>query len=201
MRALTISRELGSLGTSIAQVVAERLGYRLMWREVINEAAASVGSPEIALSEIDDLGLLGLRPSEQAFKAYHRAVRSIIEELASEGHVVILGRAGQVILQEHPDVFHIKILAPLEARVHRIASRRNISQKAARAQIEQSDRTRRCYLRRHYDVEWRNPELYDLIINTLRMDVDTAATVIEDATTSLRLESKNLEKEGHLDRP
>jgi len=171
-----------------------------MWREVINEAAASIGSPEIALSEIDDLDLLGLHPSEQAFKAYHQAVRSIIEALASEGNVVILGRAGQVILQDHPEVFHIKILAPLDVRVKRVASKRNISQKAARAQIEQSDRTRRCYLRRHYDVEWRNPELYDLIVNTLRMDIDTAVTLIEEATTSFRLESKNLEKDEHLDR-
>jgi cytidylate kinase len=187
MRTLTISRELGSLGTSIAQAVAERLGYRLVWREIINEAAAQVGSPEIALAQIDDLGLLDLHPSERAFKAYHEAVRSIIEDLASKGQVVILGRAGQAILRDDPTVFHIKILAPLHLRIERIASSRNISPESARAQIEQSDRTRRCYLKRHYAVEWRDPELYDLVVNTLRLDVDAAATLIENAITRLRL--------------
>jgi len=187
MRTLTISRELGSLGTSIAQAVAERLGYRLVWREIINEAAAQVGSPEIALAQIDDLGLLGLHPSERAFKAYHEAVRLIIEDLASKGRVVILGRAGQAILHDDPTVFHIKILAPLHLRIERIASRRNISSEAAQAQIEQSDRTRRCYLKRHYAVEWRDPELYDLVVNTLRLNVDAAATLIENAIAHLHL--------------
>ena len=194
MQTLTVSRELGSLGTSIAQAVAERLGYRLVWREIINEAAANVGSPEIALAQIDDLGLLGLHPSERAFKDYHRAVRSIIEDLALKGQVVILGRAGQAILKDDPTVFHIKILAPLHLRIERIASRRNISREAARAQIEQSDRTRRCYLKRHYSVEWRDPELYDLVVNTLRLDVDAATRLIENAVASLRL---NTPSKGH----
>ncbi len=194
MQTLTISRELGSLGTSIAHAVAERLGYRVVSREVINEAAMSVGSPEIALSQIDELGLLGLHPSERAFKAYHQAVGAIIEELASEGQVIIVGRAGQVILQDDPAVFHIKILAPLNVRIERIASRGNIPSQAARAQIEQSDRTRRCYLKRHYHVEWRNPELYDLVINTLRMDVEKAAILIENATAGFRLNQNQLRK-------
>lgn len=188
METLTISRELGSLGTAIARTVAERLGYRLVWREVINEAAVSVGSPEIALSQIDDLGLLDLHPSERAFRAYHQAVRTIIEKLASKGKVVVLGRAGQVILQDDPTAFHIKILAPLDVRIERIASRRSITPKASRAQIEQSDRNRRCYLKRHYNVEWRDPELYDLVINTLRMDVDKAASLIEDAAARFRFD-------------
>jgi cytidylate kinase len=186
MQTLTISRELGSLGTSIAHAVAERLEFRLVWREIINEAAIRVGSPEIALSQIDDLGLLDLRPSERALNAYHQAVQSIIEDLASEGHVVIVGRAGQVILKNDPTVFHVKILAPIDLRIERIADKGKISRRAAKAQIEQSDRRRRSYLKRHYGVEWRNPELYDLIINTLRMDIETATTLIVDATTSFR---------------
>ena len=141
MQTLTISRELGSLGTSIAHAVAKRLGYRWVWREVINEAASRVGSPEIALSQIDDLGLLGLRPSERSLEAYHQVVKSIIEGLAAEGRVVIVGRAGQVILRDDPTVFHIKILAPLDLRIERIASERNISRKLnVRSFLEQKDR-------------------------------------------------------------
>jgi len=183
MKTVTISREMGSLGTPIAQATADRLGFRLMHREVINEAAMRAGAPEVALSQIDDLDLLDLRPTSEAFQAYHQAVESLLKRLADEGQVVILGRAGQVILNDDPTVLHVKVIAPMALRVERIANRQGISEKAACARIRQSDCVRRRYLRRHYHVNWRDPELYDLVINTIRVDIDVAATLIERFVT------------------
>ncbi len=183
MTTITISRQLGSLGTSIAHVVAERLGYRVVWRELINQAAQRAGAPEVALATIDDLGILGLRPSSQARQAYHQAVQQVMEELATESHVVIVGRAGQVILRGRPDVLHVKVIAPLSLRAERVAHRHNIPVAAARAQVEASDRTRRNYLRRYYHARWDDPELYDLIINTERLTTAAAAELICLAVT------------------
>ncbi len=183
MTTITISRQLGSLGTSIAHVVAERLGYRVVWRELINQAAQRAGAPEVALATIDDLGILGLRPSSQARQAYHQAVQQVMEELATEGRVVIVGRAGQVILRGRPDVLHVKVIAPLSLRAERVAHRQNIPVAAAQAQVEASDRTRRNYLRRYYHARWDDPELYDLIINTERLTTAAAAELICLAVT------------------
>ena len=178
MTAITISRQLGSLGTQVAHEVAQRLGYRVVWRELINQAARRAGAPEVALATIDDLGLLGLRPSLKARQAYHQAVQQVMEELATEGDVVIVGRAGQVILRNRPDVLHVRVIAPPALRAERIACAQNITIVAARAQVEASDRTRRNYLRRYYHARWDDPELYDLIINTKRLTPESAADLV-----------------------
>ncbi len=178
MATITISRELGSLGTEVAQAVADRLHFRRVWRDVINEAARRAGDPEVALATIDDLGLLGLRPSRQARQAYLDAVEQVITELAAEGGVVIVGRAGQVILRGRPDVLHVRVMAPAELRAERIARAHNLSMAAAQAQVEASDRARRNYLRQYYRVRWDDPELYDLIVNTERLTPKSAADLI-----------------------
>jgi cytidylate kinase len=178
MAVITISRQLGSWGNLIAKQVAERLGYRTVERELINQAALRAGAPEVGLAMIDDLHLLGLSPSPEAAQAYCNAVKSVMEELAEEGKSVIVGRAGQAILGERPDVLHVRVVAPLEVRARRISERRNVTLTAARAQVEASDRSRRNYLKRYYAIQWENPELYDLIINTDRFTVEDSADLI-----------------------
>ncbi len=175
---ITISRQRGSLGSEVGKIVAEKLGYRLVWRELINQAALRAGAPEAALAAIDDLGLLGISPSAQQQENYLLAVRQVVDELAKEGRVVIVGRAGQVILKDHPLTLHVRVIAPLDVRLARIVAERNISHKAALAQIEASDRARKSYLSRFYQINWEDPDLYDLIINTARLDCQAAAEVI-----------------------
>jgi len=181
MPAITLSRKLGSLGTEIARSLTDSLGYRMMWREVINEAACRACAPEVALAVIDDLGLLGLRPSGRAQRAYLQSVRQVIEQLSAEGSVIIVGRAGQIILRGHPDVLHVRITAPLALRIERIASRHTISSAAAQARVESSDRTRNTYVQRHYRVDWNDPKLYDLVINTETIPVQLARDLIARA--------------------
>ena len=178
MPTITISRQLGSLGDEVAQAIAGRLHYRLVSRELINQAASRAGAPEMALATIDDLGLFGMRPTPKARRAYQQAVKGILDELAEASDIVIVGRAGQVILREHPNVFHVKVIAPKSVRASRLAQTQRISLESANAQIEASDRTRRNYLRYYYHVRWDDPELYDLIINTTRLQPNEAACII-----------------------
>jgi len=184
-RAITISRQLGSWGSLIAQMVAQRLGYRVIWRELIHQAARRACVPEVALATIDELGLLGIRPSSQARAAYHQAVRQVMEELVAEGGVVIVGRAGQVILHGHPEVLHVQVVASVSARAERIARRQNIPLEAALAQVTTSDRTRRNYLRRYYHARWDDPLWYDVVINTERLTPAAAAELIYLAAMQL----------------
>ncbi len=183
MAVITISRQLGSQGQEIASLVAERLGYRLVWRELINQAARRAGAPEVALSTIDELGLLRLLPSPRASRAYRQAVEQVMRELATEGNVVIVGRAGQVILRGHPDVLHVRVIAPAPSRAERIARERGIALEAARAQVDASDRFRRDYMKRFYRARWDDPELYDLVVNTERIASTQAAELILQAVS------------------
>jgi cytidylate kinase len=177
---ITISRQMGSYGQIIAEAAAYKLGYRLVWRELINAAAHRIGKPEVALAAIDELGLLGICPSRQDCLDFQQAVYEVIHELAEEGNVVIVGRASQAILHGNPRTIHIRIIAPVKVRAKRIARTHNLTMRDALKQVRASDRYRRRYLKRHYKVRWNDPELYDLVINTARVNPQTAARLIYD---------------------
>ena len=178
MAVITISRQYGSLGNITANALGQRLGYRVVMRELINQAARAAGAPEVALAVIDELGLLGLSPTEQDYLAYIQAVKAVMLELAEEGKVIIVGRGGQVVLAGRPDVLHVRTVAPLELRVTRIAERYHISPAAARAQVRASDRQRRIFLKRFYNIDGNDPLLYDLVINTAHMTSEAACNLI-----------------------
>lgn len=181
---ITISREMGSLGLDVARQVSMSLGFRLVWREIINQAAARAGSPEAALAAIDELGLIGICPSPQACLAYRNAVKQVIEELACEGRVVIVGRAGQAILRDHPDIYHVRVTAPKQVRVERVAARHSVNLECAQAQVEASDQYRRKYIKRFYQIRWDDPVIYDLVVNTGRLSVEAAAQIICQAVAA-----------------
>ncbi len=185
MTAITISRQLGSMGCEVAQAVAKATGYRVVWRELINQAARLAGAPEMALAAIDELGLLGYRPSPEEQQAYQDALIRVIEGLAEEGDVIIVGRAGQAILHDRPDVLHVRVIAPAGLRAERLAADQHIPFEAALAQVETSDRSRKNFLRRFYQVDWEDPQQYDVVINTQRMSPQAAAHIICQALTDL----------------
>lgn len=178
MAVITISRQMGSLGCQVAEQIGQCLGYRVVWREIINEAASRAGVPEVALATIDELDLLGLRPSRTERSAYHEAVSQIMKEMAFEGNIVIVGRAGQVILAGMANTLHVRIYAPLELRVERISQQHQVPTEVAREQVLISDKSRTRYLRQYYHTKWDDPSLYDLMINTAHLGPKTAAFII-----------------------
>jgi len=178
MSVITISRQLGSLGNEVARLTAEQLGYRLVGRDLINQAARKAGAPEAALAAIDELGLLGLRPPHAVCDAYHAAVRQVMLELSEAGDVVIVGRGGQSILRGRPGTYHVRIIAPVTVRIERIARRKDITLECAKAQVETSDKFHFNYLKRCYGIRWDDQDLYDLILNTHHLPVNQAAALI-----------------------
>ena len=185
MAGITISRQMGSLGSQVAEETARRLGFRLVFRDLINQSAVRAGVPEVALATIDELGILGLKPSRTDLQAYHRAVKQVMLELAAEGNVVIVGRAGQIILQDAPGFLHVRVVAPKELRVTRTMQDKDLTYQAAMAMIEKSDKSRALYLQRNYHAEVNDPGLYDLVISSEHFNLDAAATLIHCALNQL----------------
>lgn len=178
MPVITLSRELGSRGDDIAAGVAARLRLRLVGRDLINEAARQAGVPEVALAEIDELGLLGVKPSREAMRLYRLTAEQIIHARADEGNVILVGRGSQIALAGRPGILHLRIIAPLADRIHCLQERSGVAAEAAAARIATSDRMRADYLLRHYGTRWDAPENYDLIINTSRLSVETVIALI-----------------------
>lgn len=184
MTVVTVSRQMGSFGDEASQRAADMLGYQLVYRELIHIAARRAGAPEMALAAIDELGLLKLCPDEETCQAYRSAFEQVMLDFANFGNVIIIGRAAQVILKDHPDTVHLRTIAPMQVRIERICSRGGISPESARSRLLASDRHRRSYLQRFYQVRWDDPQLYDLTINTARMTAQQTANLIAGFVTA-----------------
>ena len=105
-------------------------------------------------------------------------VRRAIEVAHQRGDVVIVGRGGQAILRDKPDVLHVRIEAPLELRTQRIAERNNLSVREAQQYAVGRDKASAEYLERFYGVNWSDPLLYHLVINTGKWSPEAAAQCI-----------------------
>jgi len=119
-----------------------------------------------------------VRPLSASLDSYVRMVDLVIRGLAREGNVLIAGRGGQVLLRKLPGVLHVQTVAPRAYRVEVVAAQYQLDKRAAQRKLRASDRARADYLRRYHGVDWLDPMLYHLVINTGRVPVATAIQLI-----------------------
>jgi cytidylate kinase len=212
MAVVTISRQYGSGGNEIAGRVARLLGYHLFDKNLMAQVAAEVALSEDEIVDFSETyyqaqsfldRLLGLFGTPQFFTGEpgSGAKVKIVEKLDEERtitmvrvtiqaayqhkNVVMVGRGGQVILQDRSDVLHVRLEAPLSARVERIQNQSQIDPKEAQKLISQYDKASANYLKRFYNVDWSDPMLYHLIINTGKWDIEAATHFIVDGVRYL----------------
>ena len=113
-------------------------------------------------------------------------VKGTIQAVYRRGNVVIVGRGGQAVLKDMPDVLHVRIQAPYNLRVRRLLERENYSPGGAKEAAVKHDRASAEYLHRFFDIDWADPMLYDLVISTAKLDVEAAARLIANAATYLQ---------------
>lgn len=178
MNVLTVSRQLGSEGDWIARQIARELDWSYLDHAIMNRAAREAGVPEVALAHIDEMDFLGIKPSPQSRRAYINKVEEILHELADQGNVVIAGCAAQIVLRNQPDAGHVQVIAPLELRLARVMAGQRIAEDAALNRLFASDKRRALYLKDNYAVNWDDPSLYDLVINTQRISREDAVPII-----------------------
>jgi CMP/dCMP kinase len=197
MRAITISREYGSGGGEIASRLAKRLGWRLIDHAIVERTALEMGTStqeaeahdEYTVGRVSQVlnSMLYLYPASmvsappEAFLSdddYRNTVNRIVRAAAARGHVVIVGRASQVILAELRDVLHVRVIAPFEKRVAYVMQREGLDQYAAKSRIHTKDHDRARHLEMEYHQKLEDARLYDLVLNTSLLDLESAVEVI-----------------------
>jgi CMP/dCMP kinase len=197
MRAITISREYGSGGGEIAARLAQRLGWQLVDHEVVVEVAKALGVSEAEVEARDEYteGLVSrilssLQMVEPIMLAgtvtlpvadeqkYRDALYNVVEAAVAQGHVVIVGRGSQMLLAKRRDVLHARIVAPLDLRTAYVMQREGLNENDARARIQLKDRDRIRYLQAEYHQSPEDAHLYDLVVNTGIIDLDSAVDLI-----------------------
>jgi len=112
---------------------------------------------------------------------YLQLTKAVIENLAEKGNVIIVGRGGCVLLKDNPDTLHLRIVCPIDARIKRLKEVSNIDDAQARQTLERRDKSSADYLKYFYHVDWNNPYLYNLTINTGRRTLNDAEQIIYHA--------------------
>lgn len=197
MRVITLSREYGSGGGEIARRLTERLGWKLIDHEVVVRVAHELGVTEEEADAHDERveGLASRILASMQLAApigyvdasvvraadthsYRDALSKVVTASAENGNVVIVGRGSQMVLAGRRDVLHVRIVAPLEQRIPYVMQREGMDQNTARSRIQVKDHDRMRYLQEEYRRRPDDTALYDLVINTGVIDLDSAVEII-----------------------
>jgi len=179
MAVVTISRQLGSGGDYVGNMVASMLSYKLANKRSLLMEAQRRGMVESGV--VDEIGEGKPPVLERFMRRKSRAVyaiRSLIQETAVEGNAVIMGRGGNVELKKRRDVLKVRIIADSETRIARIMRESEVNKAQAMRMLKKSDKERSAYVKHFFLVDASNPELYDIIINTTNISPDAAARLI-----------------------
>jgi len=209
MPVITISRQYGSGGDEIADQLCKALNYRFFDKNVMAEIASEMvrtqegdfdlsednyramnfldrilASPGLYATELNktwryDPPLLRQEIQRLDEDQLVGITRHSVEEAYRQDNFVILGRGGQVILKDKPAVLHVRIEAPLSARVERICQVKKINRQEAEDFILQRDRAARSFLKRFFGVDWDDPLLYHMVVNTGKISLEGATTMIQ----------------------
>jgi cytidylate kinase len=181
---ITISEMIGTNGEKIARKVAEELKYTFYGAEELFGAADGMGF----LSDIKKVDEKAPALLERFFsekpKIYLDRLQSVIYELAKKGNAVFFGRGGKFLLRSFDCAFHILVTGSMEKRIQRVMEEKRIGREVAEKIINRSDHDKRGFIRFAYDEDWLNPQLYDLLLNTDKLSLDSAVKMIVDAAKS-----------------
>lgn len=191
---VTISREFGSGGGDIAARLAELLHWPLVERDLVRRVAQRLGVSEQEVAERDEhaAGIAErvgtyladafpemLLPPPPPPPVDHQTVRAVVEAIlrdaAESPPLVVVGHGAQCIFARRPGTLHVRVWAPLDERVRRVAARLGLQRDEARTRTQREDASRDEYLRGHYGINAAAAMHYGVIVNTAGIDVEPAA--------------------------
>lgn len=178
MAIIAMTHEMGSLGSSIARAVAEKLGYTYLRQDIIREAGREFHVVEEKLKEAVEVRPGLFEMVRESARRYQIFIAAEVYEEALKDNLVIMGRWSTILLRGVPHAVRVRTLAPLTQRIQRIAEREQITEDKARRRIARYDEGVRYRIKQFYDVEWEDPALYDLSLNTGRLSFETAVAQI-----------------------
>ena len=196
-KAVLISREMGSGGSYIGQLVAQDLGFRYIDRVILHEATRRLVTDEEYLADREGR-LSSLKEKILAGFAFGASlvfvpplgrpvydrdlfalVCEIMNDIVDHYSAVIMGSGGFHALKDRPDVVSVFIHAPLEFRIKRVMEVRGIKDvKKAQADVMESDRKRTKCVRDVLGLDWTDARNFHLCIDSSVASFSTCAGMI-----------------------
>lgn len=181
---ITIEREYGCGGSEIAQLAANRLGWKLWDQRLTEEIARLANCPKSVVEAHEERNdplyyrlfksfmrgsfegslnapKLNLVDTETIVKI----ARRVVEHAAEKGNCVIVGRGSQQFLKTHPDTLRVFLYAPRADKVRRLLARGK-TEKEAEELVDSVDQERADFIQKYFNVEWPDRVVYHAMMNT-----------------------------------
>jgi len=190
---ISISRECGSEGTRLGELLAEELGFNFFDREIIQEIAKSAKISDRLLGTLDEKGLNMVEETIAAAvnerhlwpDQFLRHLMKVIGAIGRHGRAVIVGRGANFALPVDANL-RIRVIAALGRRVQNLSKRHQISYEEAQKLVLKTDADRRSFTRKYFYADISDSLHYDLIINTDRLNMRTAVQTVNSALTGMK---------------
>ena len=171
---ITISREFGSGGRTIGKAVARKLGIPCYDAELITEMAKQSGFAEDYVREAGEYapgGLLNSMVTSRAGGPTNEDILwqiqyNMVAQLAKKGPCVIVGRCGDYILRDRPDVLKVFVHADMAFRAKRIVEVYGQREESPEQRLKDKDKRRSTYYRFYTGRKWGQLDTYDLMLNS-----------------------------------
>ena len=178
-RIITISRQFGCGGHSIAKAAAERMGIAFYDNQLITEVARQSGLSEEFIRENEEyashsnsflyqlaMSTAGTYGYPSVYQKLYEAQTKVIQDIADKEPCIIVGRCADYILRDREDCLHVFIHADNEHRAKRILEKYGTTDKTISQRIKDKDNRRRNYYRFHTDREWGVAANYNLALDS-----------------------------------
>jgi cytidylate kinase len=180
MPIIAITREMGSLGKDVARGLGEALGLPVIYHEVIDHLADRMRVRKSHVIRLLDgsAGLLERLTADQTSLSIYTAdeIYGIAASCTNKGGAIIRGWGATHLLREIPHVVCVRVCAPFELRKRRMMERlASDDEERVAEEIRINDEAHGAIMRRHFGVQWTEPEHYDVVFNTKRVSVEECA--------------------------
>ena len=194
-RIITVSRAFGSGGHTIAQMLADRLGYSFYDNALITEVAKKSGLSEEFIKEHEEyashsnsflyqlaMSTAGSLGYPSVYQKLYEAQTKVIEEIAERGEpCVIVGRCADYILRDRTDALHVFVYSDKESCARHILDVYGETGKHIDQRIREKDNRRRNYYRFHTDREWGVCANYHLCLDSWQLGLESCVDLIVKA--------------------
>jgi len=182
---ICLSREPGAGAWDVAEGLSKALGCQIFGREVIDHIAADLNTQRQVIeirgqqvrSEVELLVEGMLRGRHVENREYLLSLCRVIEGSARNGNVVLLGRGANVVLGNRASL-RVRLVAPLRDRIALISEKRGLPAPEAEIWIDKMEKGRRAFFQRFFGVDWNDPTLNDLTINSARFTPEQSVNLI-----------------------
>lgn len=194
---ITISRQFCSSGLDIGTLLAEKLGIRYLDKELITLAAKESGISEQFFAKADERAsssllysmVMGNYPFSRSMNGFDMPINDqlfilqskLIKDEAEKGPCVIIGRCGNYILRDYPNILRVFIHANKEDRMKIAVERGHCDKTKAFDLITKMDKQRANYYNFYSNNRWDELSNYDLTINCSYFSTEQAVDLIVKA--------------------